>query len=175
MQFFEHIDTFILDHLFQPVANWWQSLTGKNNFWLAKMCLWGYLLGLAWSVITTRDVLNLVVTSVVGTIVSLSLLRAITHFERQERKADSGSPESKFNSYRLFFPYGIIRLILSCGGAVITAIVGIRWATNTYIPGYFELITTLMSSILAIWFVACTPLRPPPLRAGNRFAVNNSA
>ena len=33
------LDGFLIDKKFQPVTEWFQKLTGKTNFWLAKCCL----------------------------------------------------------------------------------------------------------------------------------------
>jgi hypothetical protein len=36
---FLHIDSFVIDKVFEPFSHWWQRLTGMNNFWQARQAL----------------------------------------------------------------------------------------------------------------------------------------
>lgn len=39
------VDAWVLGSIFQPLADWLMQVTGKSNYWWAKVCLWIFLIG----------------------------------------------------------------------------------------------------------------------------------
>lgn len=149
---FQAIDAFIIDRIFQPVADWWMSRTGKSNFWLARMFWWVYISVCGWRVIIDKDVRTLIFWLILSA-VGLVMIRS---FERMDTK-DNFKVSTVLSPLRGSMLLMLIRLV-SILMLVLPPI--IRW---TNLQGVLFL--TLM------YFSACTPKPRQPLKAGNKRAA----
>lgn len=175
LEFFEKIDLYIVDRAFQPVADWWQRLTHKNNFWLTRMCGWCYLILFGLAVVTNKDTSNLPSEIIAGIALSALVLLYIKGSERLERKADENALQTKLNAERLFYPYGMIRLFAFafCTSVVPANIIEFHGMSLSDLSMFLWDISVVLL-VCMFYFSACTPKQPPLLHADTLQAVRGS-
>lgn len=180
MNSLEEIDRWIIDVIFQKVAEWLAAKTGKSNFWFARLCFWGTAItsGLLCLIEYERLLSFYNFLSIIFLVISISMLARLKDCEELEETDLSELWEHTANPYREFWRYGMMRIALLTLLPWQLLCCFLRIACASYYPtdewviaedvvacGYF--ITFLCGSYLA----ACNSKPRSRLRPRNTLAV----
>ncbi|MEK7068401.1 MAG: hypothetical protein AAB964_01145 [Patescibacteria group bacterium] len=173
MQYLEKLDLAILDGIFQPMADWWRNRTGKSNFWIARM-LWGVIITIVgWVAIFYLQMESSVMVMFV--IMSAGMIGVLANYNKDEKFYEHIRVESYFNWRRQFMPWGALRLFVTITLVAVSIYSITVWsntpATDSPIIPLSVLYGGAALIIGTLYFSACTPKPPRPLKAGNRLAA----
>lgn len=165
MKFLEKLDLWILDQIFQKIADYVYDRWGKSCFWLAIMSCW--LILIFWGIETGMR--RSIALSILFVIFSLmQIFGNMPRWQQLEKNPMALSARRVLNPERIFWPLGLARIflvliiVLSKRGEIVALYKGDlailpNWATDLFF-------------LSTIYFSACTPKPPKPLKAGNELA-----
>ncbi len=155
---FLYIDSFLLDKIFELFSNWWQRLTGLNNFWLARQVL---MLSFIFSVLFVADVFkNVYLTLCIffsgfffyGLLYILIIIGEQNYLSREYLRG-ARNPRS------INLLYTIVRLVLLFLfiSFVCFCLFGIAKVNDYYVLFILGAYVTITATA---YFASCTPLPP---------------
>ena len=152
------LDDFLMDK-FQKIAWWFQKLTGRTNFWLARICfiiaalcyiLW---IGLPFSFLSW---FNALVISLVGVLYLAAVLWLVQRLEKWEKvflKEQGNQPAVNILRVRgVFLRIMVIFICLIVGGQSI-----LIYRMTNVASFLFGLLFTAIG-VAGVYFQSCTPL-----------------
>jgi hypothetical protein len=169
MELLGRVDNFLIDQIFQKIADLVHDRTGKSNFWLAGLCCWlsiifWMLSGLSIYYFTPdrRWYPNLFLAF-------WGLFPLLNFRKKDEKWQNHGNRVANSDRITLWFVrYSF--LVFSVVGFFVTPIRFLLENEIDRVWTYFA----IFSNCISLYFAACTPRPPKLLRAGNPLAVQTT-
>lgn len=167
------LDSWLIDQIFQKIADWVDSRIGRTCFWLAKMCAWAVVI--FWAASLTFFDGYLSVHGAIFTVWSVGALAQISQWERKEKNRLSLTAERVLNPDRMSLSYLLVRIATTLIILVLLPLAPIMLLeSKAGLPPAKILLDVLQ--ILSFWgsiyFSVCTPKPPKILREGNPLATH---
>ncbi len=150
------IDQWLFDHVFQPLSEWFEKVTGRNTFFFARVAMWASLFLYVVSPYRTKSSVLSIVIVVAGTILSLGISYWAEYrcVNRPERTMNYFRADGFMSSIRF------IQLFL-CVFGIMLAILVYLTPLETFFGFLWRMITHALD--ISFWYlIACTP--KPPIR-----------
>lgn len=161
MSLLEKFDSWLVDDVFQNWSDWLMDRFGKTNFFGALVCVWVAQMTLTAEIIVRFYQGSIDIIAILFVFFFFHLMKII-QVEEKNFRDDIGTKRT-MSPYRPFSPYGLVRLcvvFLMCVFVINILFFAHELITDLYIlnllqlgalPGY-------------MYFLACTPKPPQPLR-----------
>ena len=150
------IDSWLIDSVFQPFSHWFQRLTGKDNFYLARMVLYTQLFCVG--IMTTWFPLVLIFLLLLCPFVTIALIKIISITENVcHEDLVSGCRNRYYNApmvvlTRMFAVFSFFLLQMQ----MVRMEIDIGFVTGMSAAHF----TVCISVIIVLYLCACTPLPP---------------
>lgn len=154
---FRKIDDWLFDKVFQPFADWFCDLSGRNPFWLAATCMYIWITVVIYDNVTFQN--SWISMAVDGFLVIVFGLTAISY------DRNSAAPQAmnvSLNPYRTnnFFVFLRMFCVLNYPLMVLGIFMYQKGQGETHSPGLNLLRSTMF--LLYLYFEACETKPPAP-------------
>ncbi|MEK7614330.1 MAG: hypothetical protein AAB428_01540 [Patescibacteria group bacterium] len=153
---FIEIDNWMFSHVFGKSAHWFQMLTGRTNFWLAKwFCITGYSsLSAAWMFTGEVFPIGFLCTNILwGIMIASVLVYQIEKFEARCNRSPGFINEAR---YLRCSP----RVLFLCLTPAMFPLLLLLFLLFGGVTACFLIVVYAVGAVSTEYFLACTPLPP---------------